>query len=84
MKSNLDLKVEGVSGNGFKQHNSKGAIKVIVDSFYLGPNNVITFDAFSGRGDTYKRADHSLICIETGEKCIFNGTFEELIVKLQK
>lgn len=84
MKSNIDVSIQGVKGGNYQQHKNKGAVIVKIDCVYLGNYNTITVDAFSGRGETYKRAENSLIHIETNEKTLFNGTFEELIVKLQK
>lgn len=84
MKSNLDISIQGVKGGNYQQHKNKGAVIVRVDCVYMGDYNAITVDAFSGRGDSYKRAENSLICIESNNVTLFYGTFAQLIEKLNK
>ena len=64
MKTNLNIKFQGVKGGNIQYLENKGKASIFFDS------NSITVDAFEGKGDTYKKRDELLI------KIIIDGEFE--------
>ena len=79
MASFINIKTEGIRGNGFSKTENKGSIGIIIDD----TKNRISIDAFSGSGESYKRRTKALINIVIGEN-IFSGTIDELNEKLFK
>ena len=54
-------------------------------SLYMGDIKVLHLDTFTGHGDDYKEREEEQICIyDKNYNVIFNGTHEELILKLNQ
>lgn len=51
---------------------------------FIDNNTSIVVDAFKGQGDSYKERETPQIRIQNNGNVIFEGTMEELTIKLKK
>lgn len=77
-QSELSLAIQGVKGGLIKEFPKLG-----FTCNFVGNNNKIAFDAFSGYGESYKRREQTQIRIIQGDQMVFMGTFDELVKKLR-
>ena len=76
----LSAFTQGVKGGSSKGQNH-GYIAV-----RLGMDKILAVDNYTGSGERYKQREEPVICIfdKGGFNCIFEGTHEQLILKLTK
>lgn len=80
MKSNLGLKIQGVRGGNPSWNANKGYVVAFID----GNDNTIIVDAFEGYDRDYKRRERCKITISHNDSAIFQGTFDDLVERLEK
>ena len=81
-KAKLYIGTQGVFGGNFSKYQSKGCVVVAIDGQPYDATR-ITFDAFSGAGDSYSLRDETSVHVADQKGSIFQGTITEFMQVLK-